>query len=79
MAQVNDIKTVLDELAKELDFMAWQAEASSTIGRKRKELREHWLGRSAGTKLCAETVRKLSARLEAGEAAFTGDAWGRKR
>jgi hypothetical protein len=58
-----DTKAVLEKLAEELDYMAWQAEATSTIGRKRKEVREHWLGISEGTKLCAETVRGLAASL----------------
>lgn len=56
-----DTKAVLEKLAEELDFMAWQAEASSTIGRTNKEYRTRWMGRSEGSKSCAETVRKLAA------------------
>ena len=56
-------KAVLEKLAEELDYMAWQAEATSTIGRTNKEYRAHWTGRSAGSNLCAETVRKLAASL----------------
>lgn len=66
----NDLKAVLEVLAEEFDKSAWQAEMTSRVGRTTKEYRARWLGRQAQSKQCADEIRDLMARLDAGEEAF---------